>query len=265
MHVKILLATLSLLPNLVFSQTLLGAYIFHRHGDRQAKSLPPAFLTSLGYNQVYLSGQYLRQRYIASNTSGLQIAGISTDDVVQSQIEVSAPDDLVLMNSAQGFLQGLYPPTPSNNTLRNGTTVDAPMGGYQLIPIHTVTSTGSGSENSAWLQGSTGCANTLISSAEYFTTPEYFAIANSTASFYQGLESVISGVFSPSQASFKNAYASTSSFAFPHQHISYLIPSLRLPQRRRNPQCNPELYHPHPLRLRPNPDPSRHSRMELGL
>ena len=46
-------------------------------------------------------------------------------------------------------------------------------------------------------------------------TPEYFAIANSTASFYQGLESVISGVFSPAQASYKNAYASTlPSFSF---------------------------------------------------
>lgn len=218
--------TLSFLPILTLSETILGAYIFHRHGDRQSKSLPPVLLTPLGYNQVYLSGQYLRQRYVASNDSGFQISGIGVDDVVQSQIEVSTPDDIVLMNSAQGFLQGLYPPTTSslfNNTLRNGTTVSAPMGGYQLIPIHTVTSTGGSSENAAWLQGSTGCANTLTSSAEYFMTPEYFAIANSTASFYQGLESVINGVFSPAQASYKNAYASTLT-SFPFRNL--ITPSL---------------------------------------
>ena len=215
MHAKILLASLSFLPNLVLSETVLGAYIFHRHGDRQSKSLPPVLLTALGYNEVYISGQYLRQRYIASNASGFQIAGISTQDVIQSQIEVSVSDDVVLMTSAQGFLQGLYPPVASNNTLRNGTTVNAPMGGYQLIPIHTVTSTGSGSESAGWLQGSTGCSNAIASSAEYYSTEEYLALANSTASFYQGLESVISGVFSPAQASFKNAYTSTSLYPLP--------------------------------------------------
>ena len=210
MYTKALLAALSFLPTLVHSETLLGAYIFHRHGDRQSKSLPPVLLTVLGYNEVYLSGQYLRQRYISSNDSGTQIAVISETDVVESQIEVSAPDDLVLMASAQGFLQGLYPPAETSSTLRNGTTVTAPMGGFQLIPIHTVTSTGSGIESAGWLQGSTGCANAIASSAEYYTTPEFKAIANSTASFYQGLESVISGVFTPTQATFKNAYASTS-------------------------------------------------------
>ena len=209
MYTKTLLAALSFLPTLVHSETLLGAYIFHRHGDRQSKSLPPVLLTALGYNQVYLSGQYLRQRYISSNDSGTQIAGISAADVVQSQIQVSAPDDVVLMTSAQGFLQGLYPPAATNNTLRNGTTVSAPMGGYQLIPIHTVTSTGSASESAGWLQGSTGCGNAMTSSAEYYTTPVFTALANSTASFYQGLEGVISGVFTPAQATFKNAYTST--------------------------------------------------------
>jgi len=209
MYTNALLTALSFLPTLVHSETLLGAYIFHRHGDRQPKSLPPVLLTTLGYNEVYISGQYLRQRYISSNDSGTQIAAISEADVVQSQIQVSAPDDIVLMASAQGFLQGLYPPAETSNTLRNGTTVTAPMGGYQLIPIHTVASTGSGVESAGWLQGSTGCGNAIASSAEYYTTSEFKAIANRTASFYQGLESVISGVFTPAQATFKNAYTST--------------------------------------------------------
>ena len=82
-------------------ETVLGVYIFSRHGDRTPKSLPPANLTDLGYQEIYTSGQYFRSRYIASNASH-KIAGMNADIVKQSQISVSAPVDTVLQNSAQG-------------------------------------------------------------------------------------------------------------------------------------------------------------------
>lgn len=214
MYTQPILTTLFFsIPLASFGETILGAYVFHRHGDRSPKSLPPVGLTDLGYHEVFSSGQYLRQRYVALNTSS-QIAGIAADTVIQSQITVSAPDDPVLMNSALGFLQGLYPPVgngvSTSQTLRNGTSVQSPMQGYQLVPVHTVTTGGAGSESAGWLQGSTGCGNAMTSSNEYFNSEEYTTILSSTNDFYKSLTPVINGTFGANQTSFKNAYTSES-------------------------------------------------------
>jgi hypothetical protein len=190
-------------------ETVLGVYMFHRHGDRTPKIFPPANLTDLGYAQVYASGQYYRSRYIASDAS-LRINGVNSDVVKQSQIAVSAPSDTVLENSAQGFLQGLYPPVGSqlsSNVLRNGSTVQAPMNGYQLIPVSQV-SIGSGSENSAWLQAASGCQNAIASSNEYTSSDEYSNLYGSSQDFYQSLLPVINGSFSSRTSNFLNAYTS---------------------------------------------------------
>ena len=134
---------------------------------------------------------------------------MNTDIVRQSQISVSAPSDTVLQNSAQGFLQGLYPPVGSamgSATLHNGTRIEAPLSGYQLIPI-SIVSTGTSSEDSAWLQGSTNCKNAQISSNSYYTSAEYMDLLNSTQDFYNSLSPMINRTFSASQTSFRNAYS----------------------------------------------------------
>ncbi|TKA38184.1 hypothetical protein B0A54_09124 [Friedmanniomyces endolithicus] len=205
-------AALSVALPLAFAQTqsnetVLGVYMFHRHGDRTAKSTPPSNLTNLGYQEVYTSGQYYRNRYIASDAT-YRINGINADLVKQSQIAVSAPADTVLQNSATGFLQGLYPPVGSNldtQTLKNGTVITAPMQGYQLIPVSLVTS-GSGSEDNGWLQSASGCAQATISSNNFFTSAEYIGLLNSTHELYQSVVPTINGTFNSSTASFKNAY-----------------------------------------------------------
>jgi hypothetical protein len=188
-------------------ETVLGVYIFSRHGDRTAKSTPPANLTDLGYEEIFTSGTYFRNRYIAEGAPS-QIHGMNTDLVKQSQITVSAPLDTVLQNSALGFTQGLYPPvgqTLGSNTLRNGTVVQSPLNGYQLIPIELV-SNGGGSEDSAWLQGAQNCANAQISSNSYFSTPEYMATLNKTQSFYNGVAPMVNRTFTAAQTSYANAY-----------------------------------------------------------
>ncbi|KAK5056669.1 hypothetical protein LTR84_012201 [Exophiala bonariae] len=201
---------LPLLTTLVSSaaaETVLGVYIFSRHGDRTAKSTPPSSLTDLGYAEVFTSGSYYRNRYVADDASR-QIYGLNTDVVKQSQITASAPADAVLQNSAMGFLQGLYPPvgpTLGSSTLRNGTVVESPLSGYQLIPLEQVT-TGANSENSAWLQGATNCANAQISSNNYFTSSQYLTTLANTHDFYNGLSPMINLTFAPGQTSFKNAY-----------------------------------------------------------
>ncbi|KAL9621455.1 MAG: hypothetical protein Q9160_004098 [Pyrenula sp. 1 TL-2023] len=189
-------------------ETILGVYTFSRHGDRTAKSTPPTNLTNLGYSQVFASGSYFRQRYVDSGAAS-RIAGVNADVVKLSQLAVSAPLDNVLMNSAQGFLQGLYPPVGAqlgSDALRNGSIVQPPLNGYQLIPIQQV-STGTGSEDAAWLQGAQNCQNAMISSNNYFITKEYQGLLRSTQSFYGGLSPMVNATFPSQQISYKNAYA----------------------------------------------------------
>src|ERR1700712_972659 len=104
-----LVSFVSVFASALAQETVYAAYIFHRHGDRTPKSLPPTNLTTLGYDQILSAGTYYHNRYI-SGSSPQHIAGISSGIVKNSQIAVSAPLDTVLQNSAQAFLQGLYPP-----------------------------------------------------------------------------------------------------------------------------------------------------------
>jgi hypothetical protein len=211
MLAKSILLVSSLLPLIPAQETVLGVYIFHRHGDRTSKSFTPTTLTDLGYQQVWQSGNFYRNRYVDANASSL-IYGIASNVVKNSQLSVEAPVDTVLQNSAAGFLQGLYPPvgaTLGSQTLANGSSVEAPMGGYQLIPVNAVQSASSGanSENSAWLQGQSGCNNAIVSSNNYFFSDEYIQKLNSTKSFYQSILPVINGTFTAATDTFKNAYS----------------------------------------------------------
>ena len=203
------LALLAVFPLFGAADTVLGVYMFHRHGDRTSKSTPPSNLTSLGYQEVFDSGTYYRNQYVVTG-SQLQIAGISPDVVNLNQLSVSAPLDTVLFPSALGFLQGFYPPVGSSSfqsTLHNGTNVSNPLDGYQLIPVQTAT-TGTSSENTAWLQGSSNCANAIISSNNYFASSDFMSLLNSTQGFYNGLSPMINSTFNSSQTSYKNAYTS---------------------------------------------------------
>lgn len=196
-----------LLPLAQAAETVLGLYIFSRHGDRTTKAYPPTKLTDLGYSEIFSSGTWFRKNYINGTSP---INGIEPNNVKLSQIAASAPFDNVLMTSAQGFLQGLYPPvgaTLGSQTLGNGTVVEAPLDGYQLIPIQTV-ATGTGSEDDAWLQGASNCANAEVSSNNYFTSAEYMALLNSTQAFYSSILPTINTTFHASQTSFYNAYSS---------------------------------------------------------
>lgn len=240
------------LPVTHAAETILGVYIFSRHGDRTSKSLPPADLTDLGYQEIFTSGTYFRDRYVSS-TASARIAGIDSDLVKQSQITVSAPLDTVLMNSAQGFLQGLYPPvgtTLGSNKLRNGTVVQAPLNGYQLIPVQQVTS-GTASEDSAWLQGSSNCAKATVSSNEYFQSQDYHDLLHSTADFYKSLAPVINGTFSGDQISYKNAYTGECPVHKASTLADYA--SLRSLKRSFHSQCHHQLFgSPHKSGTIPN-------------
>ncbi|KAL4819794.1 histidine phosphatase superfamily [Aspergillus spinulosporus] len=201
------LIALSAIPIQVSAEKVLGAYIFARHGDRTAKILKNTQLTDLGYNQVYLTGSAYHDRYINS-TSSKYIDGISEDVVNLSQITASSPADAVLQNSATGFLQGVYPPvgSVSSQELANGTTVESPLNGYQLIPLSLIDS-GASSEDSAWLQGTTDCNKAKVSSDSYYESELYKRLYDETKDFYQSLSPLINTSFSEADMSFRNAYS----------------------------------------------------------
>lgn len=205
---------LALFTTSITAETILGAYIFHRHGDRTSKSLPPTALTALGADQVFTSSTWFRNRYIANNSSN-PILHIASDIAALSQLSITAPVDNVLQASANVFTQGLYPPagTAADQVLADGTSTQAPFGGYQYIPVNIVTSASStsGAEDSEWLQGSSGCANAVVSSNEYLQSHEYKDLLSKTGPFYQDLLPVYNTIFNGSTATYKNAYTSKSS------------------------------------------------------
>lgn len=75
------------------AETVHGVVVFSRHGDRTSKFFPPTQLTALGQNQLYNSGAFYRSRYIDSNSTS-HISGISTREVISSQLYAAAPDQV---------------------------------------------------------------------------------------------------------------------------------------------------------------------------
>lgn len=213
---------LAALPLAASAETVLGVYIFHRHGDRTAKSTPPTYLTALGAEQVHASGAYYRGRYVAANATS-RIQALSPDVAVLSQLAVTAPVDSVLQNSASVFAQGLYPPAgdAARQTLADGTVAEAPLGGYQYVPVNGIATAASSasSEDSEWLQGGSGCGNAVVSSNAYFASRQYLDTLAGTAGFYRRLLPVVNRTFSESQLSFKNGYTSESSTLRQHPYL----------------------------------------------
>lgn len=207
----------SIAAPVVDAERVLGAYLYSRHGDRTAKVFGNTELTDLGYHEVFTAGSFYHDRYIASD-SEKQIEGISDVIVNAQQISASAPSDAVLQNSATGFLQGVYPPAAkaASQTLGNGTSVQAPLDGYQIIQVQT-TDTSQDSEDSAWLQGSSDCSKATVSSNNYYTSDSYRSMLASTKDFYASLSPMLNSTFSTDQMSFQNAYT-----IFDYLNVGYI-------------------------------------------
>ncbi|KAJ5831742.1 Histidine phosphatase superfamily clade-2 [Penicillium riverlandense] len=220
----------SMVAPLASAERVLGAYIFARHGDRTAKISGNTELTDLGYQEVFDAGSFYNARYINSS-SPKHIQGISSNVVNLTQVLASAPEDTVLQNSGTGFMQGVYPPvgpTLGAEKLANGKIVQSPLGGYQLIPL-SVIATGENSEDSAWLEGATGCPKATVSSNDYFLSSEYLELLSSTNDFYHSLAPMLAAAFNESSMTYLNAYTifdylnvaqiHNSTDNFPHQNL----------------------------------------------
>ncbi|KAK7691525.1 hypothetical protein QCA50_004924 [Cerrena zonata] len=125
-----------------------GVVVLARNGDRTECPHDPitykassTATTPLGEVQSHQLGSFLRETYINSNSPS-HIRGISPDLVDLSEVHVRVKvgsEGAAVFDSATAVLQGLYPPTSKNRiTLANETTVVAPLGGYQYVPVETV-------------------------------------------------------------------------------------------------------------------------------
>lgn len=80
----------------------------------------PATLTSLGAQQLYLDGQFFRERYItdvtSNQTAAAPLVGLNPYTVDDEQTYVLALDEQYTVASAQAFMQGFYPPFALNTT-----------------------------------------------------------------------------------------------------------------------------------------------------
>ncbi|CCF53247.1 hypothetical protein NDA11_007283 [Ustilago hordei] len=123
-----------------------GIVVLIRHGDREGFYQSPTTyaasqtnLTVLGYLEELNSGAQLRSRYI-DPASPFIIQGVSTTAVENVQVEVQADaggEGGVIVESANAFMQGLYPAFNDTVTLANGTIVSW-ANRAQLIPIETI-------------------------------------------------------------------------------------------------------------------------------
>ena len=100
----------------VDSYTIHSSVIFARSGERTPQSLGfiPTTLTSLGAQQAYSQGAFIRDRYLTTysdnNHTNAPLAGLSVYSVDAQQLYALALNEQHIVASAQAFLQGLYPP-----------------------------------------------------------------------------------------------------------------------------------------------------------
>lgn len=181
-----------------------ASFSFIRTGERTPTieyNIP--VLTALGAQQMFQLGQAYRTRYITGNANiglGVQhIAGMSQNLVNNDQILVQTLNQPHLVSTAQAFMQGLYPPRNTINSLgssngtgastggllANGTAIDFPLGGYQYANIR---SSGPLDAESIYISGMRNCPIGQRDAGLYFRTDQYRQTRQANAELYQRLD-----------------------------------------------------------------------------
>ncbi|KAI0034616.1 histidine phosphatase superfamily [Vararia minispora EC-137] len=234
------------------NDTVLGVVLIVRHGDREGFYQDPTtydasntVITAAGTQQEIALGALLRQRYFnASSGNHIQFATTGLVNYSQIALRADAGDEGgVIYASAVALAQGLWPATSdANTTLSNGTTIVAPLSGYQYVPIESVESS-----NNIELQGFTSCPTFNSYVNNFYESDEFLAKQNESAAFLDQLPPYLDGrsveltnmwnifdfmnVQSIHNATFANALPSTflpqaRALANWHQYNSFSDPSL---------------------------------------
>lgn len=165
-------------------------------------------MTNLGAQQCYTSGAFYRDLYIASESPS-QISGISSDRADHTQLWASAPDQSVLFQTANNFLQGLYPPLATLNSdlatedLVNGTTTEAPLSGYQYVHIQ---GEADNAPDMIWLKGDDECPAYTRASRSYRQSQEYQTTLSDTRDFYSQFQALLGPILGAENVTYARAY-----------------------------------------------------------
>jgi len=175
-----------------------GVIVLARNGDRLEYYQNPnnyagsfTETTPLGEVQSHQLGSILRAKYF-DGASPSAIHGMRTDLVDTHQVHAlvkAGGEGTVVFDSAIATLQGLFPPTPKNEmTLANGTTVTAPLGGYQYVPVETVEP-----GNDRTLESWTDCPAFEKHIAAFHKSDEFKERADAAKPFFKGITDFVFG------------------------------------------------------------------------
>ncbi|CAE6456962.1 unnamed protein product [Rhizoctonia solani] len=178
------------------SSTVLGVVLLTRHGDRQGfyqspESYTPVqtAITPLGLVQEYQLGQLIRSLYFNASSPSV-ISGISTGLFDQNQVRIRADaggEGGVIFDSAVALSQGVWPAANAfNTTLANGTTVVAPLNGYQYAPIESVEP-----DTDISLEGWTECNTFATATSAFYNSTEFKEVSDANADFLASLRSIV--------------------------------------------------------------------------
>jgi len=178
--------------------TVLGVVLLVRHGDRTSfyqdpKAYTPSLtaITPLGNAQEFQLGQQLRQLYFNASSPS-HIDGLDTGLFNQTRVRIRADaggEGGVIFNSALSLVQGIWPPSSGYNiTLANGTTIAAPLGGYQGVPIESVEP-----DNDVTLEGWTKCKTFDKATSTFYDSAEFKAFGNEHTEFLDSLPQYLDG------------------------------------------------------------------------
>jgi len=181
------------------TSNVLGVVVMARHGDRQEFWQDPdtyttsqTTITPLGNKQEFQLGQLLRQLYLNS-TSPSFISGVNGTLFNQTQVyaraDGSSGEGGVIVDSAVSLLQGLFPANPNyTTTLANGSTIEGPLNGYQIVPLETVEL-----DNDISLEGWTDCGTFNTATEVFYNSSEFAQKQSETAAFLSDLSKYLDG------------------------------------------------------------------------
>ncbi|KLO05436.1 phosphoglycerate mutase-like protein, partial [Schizopora paradoxa] len=180
------------------SSDVIGVVILARHGDREGFYQDPITytasatqITALGNVQEFQLGQQFRSMYINAS-SPTYVQGMNTVLFDQTQVQVQADgggERGVIFDSSISVVQGLWPATSNyNSTLANGTTVAAPLGGYQYVPIASIDP-----NDDVSLEGFTSCNTFNNATLAFYNSAAFKQVAAENAAFLNSLPPFLDG------------------------------------------------------------------------
>ncbi|KAF6746761.1 histidine phosphatase superfamily [Ephemerocybe angulata] len=177
---------------------VLGVIVIARNGDRYNYYQDPLSYagsntetTALGEVESHGLGSLLRSTYFDSHSPSY-IEGIRSDLVDNNEVKVrvkAGTEGTVVFDSAIALLQGLFPPSPANKiVLANETTVVAPLGGYQYVPVETVEP---GNDRS--LESWTDCPAFSAHAKAFYNSEDFKKKAQEAQPFFKGVRDYVFG------------------------------------------------------------------------